>query len=213
MGYPLTPSKPHSHWARSSQGSQQPNPKVVGSQGFCPLVLFVVGASIVFFQFTHFAMHLYRIPSSAMEPTLHCARPDVGCQEGTEDGVLVPRFAPFWTRSRGDIVIFKTPPETAVKCGAGGTFVKRLIGLPGETVSERNGYISINGRTLKEPYIGRGHRGNGTGTWQVPRGQYFVLGDNRAQSCDSRYWGSVPRSNLIGSVVARYWPFSRSGLL
>ena len=80
-------------------------------------------------------------------------------------------------------------------------------------MSQRNGYISINGRPLMEPYIKRGRRDNGTETWQVPKGQYFVLGDNRTQSCDSRDWGSVPRNNLIGPVVARYWPFSRIGLL
>src|SRR5438876_4046068 len=74
----------------------------------------------------------YRIPSSSMEPTLHCARPDSGCEAHFSDRVLACRFCyRFWSPKRGDIVVFHTPPAAAVRCGAGGTFVKRLIGLPG----------------------------------------------------------------------------------
>src|SRR5438034_11647204 len=80
-----------------------------GLQGVAGLLLFVFGAFVILVQFGPFTMHAYRIPTSAMEPTLHCARPDVGCQGDTKDGVLVPRFAPFWAPSRGDIVIFKPP--------------------------------------------------------------------------------------------------------
>ena len=185
----------------------------LGLQVVGGLVLVVVGVSVVFFQFTHFAVHLYRIPSPTMEPTLHCARPGQGCEAGTQDWILVPRVTPFWTPSRGDIVVFKTPPEAAQKCGEGGTFVKRLIGLPGDTVSERNGVVFVNGSKLSEPYIRQGRRDSQTGSWRVPKGQYFFMGDNRPRSCDSRQWGSVPRGNFIGPVVARYWPFSRIGLL
>jgi len=181
-------------------------------QGVAGLVLFFFGAFVVFGQFGRFTMHAYRIPSSAMEPTLHCARPGVGCEGDVEDRVLVPRFLPFWTPSRGDVIVFEAPREALFKCGAGGTFVKRLIGLPGETVSEHNGYISINGRALPQPYVERGHRDNGSGTWHVPKGGYFLLGDNRPQSCDSREFGSVPRRNLVGPVVALYWPPDRIGL-
>src|SRR5262245_65156967 len=89
----------------------------------------------------------YVIPSSAMEPTLHCARPAAGCEADTMDRVLVLRF-PSGTPQRGDIVVFDAPPAVLGKCGAGGTFTKRVIGLPGETVSERNGFISIDGKPL-----------------------------------------------------------------
>lgn len=181
-------------------------------RGLQLVLLFNLGASVMFWQFERFAMQAYRIPSSAMEPALHCARPGVGCEGDTADRVLALRFLPFWTPSRGDIVVFNTPPEAVIKCGSGGTFVKRLIGLPGETVSERNGDISINGRTLQEPYVKRGHRDEGSGTWNVPKGEYFFLGDNRAQSCDSRAFGSVPRDDLVGPVVAFYWPLDRLGL-
>lgn len=156
-------------------------------------------------------MKPYRIPSSAMEPTLHCPVPSAGCVEDTADRILVLRFAPLWTPSRGDIVAFDTPAEAKLKCGSGGTFVKRLIGLPGENVSLRKGSVLIDGRPLREQYIERGRRGDDTGAWRVPRGEYFFLGDNRAQSCDSRQFGSVPRDNFVGPVVARYWPLDRLG--
>ena len=94
-------------------------------------------------------------------------------------------------------------------CGAGGTFVKRIIGLPGDTLIERNGQIFVNGKKLDEPYIPEDERDERNGRWQVPLGSYFMIGDNRAQSCDSRQWGSVPRDDLIGPVFAVYWPPQR----
>jgi signal peptidase I len=80
-------------------------------------------------------------------------------------------------------------------------------------VTERHGFVSIDGRPLPEPYIKRGYRDDMSGSWHVPSGEYFVLGDNRAQSCDSRFWGSVPRHNLIGPLVAIFFPFNRMRLL
>lgn len=176
------------------------------------LLLSNVGAVVAFSQIER-TMKAYRIPSSGMEPTLHCAPPGAGCEGDTNDRVFALRFHPFWTPTRGDIIVFETPPEAARRCGASGTFVKRLIGLPGETVSQRNGYLSINGRPLQEPYVDPGHRDESSGRWHVPEGAYFVLGDNRASSCDSRQFGSVPRRNLAGPVVAFYWPPDRIGLL
>ncbi len=162
------------------------------------------------------ALKAYRIPSSAMEPTLHCARPAPGCEAGTSDRVLALRFHPSWTPGRGEIVVFRTPPMAQAKCGAGGTFVKRLVGLPGEQVSIRlrsgKAFVFVDGTELDEPYIEDERRDIGPEeTFRVRKGQYFVLGDNRSQSCDSRVFGSVPRDNLIGPVVGRYWPLDRIG--
>ena len=153
----------------------------------------------------------YRIPSSSMEPTLHCAEPQPGCLANYSDRVLANRFIyHFRDPHRGDIVVFNTPPLALEKCGAGGTFVKRIIGLPGDTVSERKGRVSINGQPLDEPYVPQSERNpQANGRWTVPQGAYFMMGDNRAQSCDSREWGSVPRSDLIGPVFAVYWPPQR----
>ena len=165
----------------------------------------------------------YRIPSSSMENTLHCARPATGCRASTSDRVLVNRLAyELGSPQRGQIVVFKAP-ATANRCqpGDGGTtFVKRLIGLPGETVREdQHGFIWI--RTahagtwtkLREPYLSRAVRLADTAyfgrTWRVPEAGYFMVGDNRPESCDSRKWGSVPRSDLIGPVIFTYWPPGR----
>ena len=88
----------------------------------------------------------YRIPSSSMEPTLHCAEPQPGCLASYSDRVLANRFIyHFRDPHRGDIVVFNTPAKALEACGAGGTFVKRIIGLPGDTVEERNGTVLING--------------------------------------------------------------------
>jgi signal peptidase I len=141
----------------------------------------------------------YHMPSSSMEPTLHCAKPAFGCGASHPDRLLVKAFTS--DPARGDIVVFRTPRRAQVRCGVSGTFVKRLIGLPGETVSERSGIVFIDGRKLDEPYVKAGRRDDQTGSWHVASRKYFLLGDNRASSCDSRFWGSVPRSNLIGKVV------------
>ena len=90
-------------------------------------------------------------------------------------------------------------------------FVKRVIGLPGETVRERKGIVSVDGRQLSEPYVAPGHRGGESGTWHVPAGSYFLLGDNRAESCDSRAFGAVPKRDILGRVFLVYWPPSRLG--
>jgi signal peptidase I len=155
----------------------------------------------------------YRIPSPSMEPTLHCARPADFCQGRFSDRVIADRLAyRFGDPERGQIVVFKAPP-TADRCGSGeggSTFVKRLIGLPGEAVSVRDGVIFIDGGRLTEPYVDRGLRGDENGRWpRVPPDHYFVLGDNRTHSCDSRTWGTVPRGNLIGRAMLTYWPPSR----
>jgi len=165
----------------------------------------------------------YRIPSSSMEPTLDCGKPTDGCSGSTSDRVLVDRLAyRFGSPHRGQIVVFKAPPKANL-CqpgDAGTSFVKRLVGLPGETVREDGkGFMWIRrpGVTtwtkLAEPYVSRAARLDDSAdfgrSWKVPEGEYFMLGDNRGSSCDSRKWGAVPRSNLIGPVIFTYWPLGR----
>jgi signal peptidase I len=154
----------------------------------------------------------YRIPSSSMEPTLHCAKPGAWCDGAYNDRVIVDRLLyRFESPSRNQIVVFSAP-AAADKCGgddSGKTFVKRLVGLPGDTVHEVHGRIWVNGRLLQDGYVDPSMRGTESGTWHVPPGHYFFMGDDRVHSCDSRTWGSVPRKSLIGPVMATYWPPNR----
>jgi signal peptidase I len=176
-------------------------------------IVTLVGAILIVLALKAWVVNPYRIPSSSMEPELHCAQPADGCQAGTSDRVLANRFIfRFRDPKRGEVVVFETPPEAQRRCGAGGTFVKRIIALPGETVSERDGVIFIDGEKLDEPWVRPERRSTGTGGWVVPPGHYFMAGDNRRNSCDSRVWGPVSRENLIGPVFAIYWPVTRVSL-
>ena len=165
---------------------------------FAALVVFFVGYA-----------KLYRIPSSAMEPTLRCAAPGIGCSGNTSDRVLAVRLRwPFRGLSRGDIVTFHAPPRAVRACGAAGIYVKRVIGLPGETFAERKGVVYVNGRRLREAYVKLPDQQT-LSRRRVPSGSYFLLGDARSQSCDSRVYGAVPRRDLVARVVATYWPPTR----
>ena len=164
----------------------------------------------------------YRIPSPSMEPTLHCARPEPGCEASRSDRVLANRFIyHFRDPKRGEIVVFHSPQAAKAAC-TGGIFVKRIIGLPGEVWAERNGYTYIDGRRLAEPYVQPDRRDSDTKTMldipptgtlrRIPSGMYLMEGDNRAHSCDSRVWGLVPRHSIIGKVFFTYWPIGRIGV-
>ncbi len=174
-------------------------------------VFTIAGAIVIVLVIKAYVVNPYRIPSSSMEPTLHCARPGAGCEAHFSDRVLADRLIyHFRGPHRGEVVVFTTPPLAKIRCGAGGTFVKRVIGLPGETWAERNGAVYIDGKRLKEPYIKFDRRDFQTHVpVKIPPRSYFMMGDNRAQSCDSRVWGTVPRNNVIGEVFLTYWPPQR----
>ena len=158
--------------------------------------------AVVTFLFV--AKHYY-MPTSSMEPTLHCAGGN-GCKAKHADRFLVFSFVGY---GRGDIVAFHTPEKARELCGAGGTFIKRVIGAPGDIVTYRNNVLRVDGKRLKERYVKPGRAGGVQGTWQVPKGDYFLLGDNRAASCDSRTFGPVPKKEIVGPIVMTYWPPSR----
>jgi signal peptidase I len=188
-------------------------------------ILTIAGAILIVLALKQWVVNPYRIPSSSMEPTLNCAKGPAfpGCLGNSSDRVLACRIClDFGPPSRGEIVVFNTPSAAATKCGEGGTFVKRVIGLPGDTVREDdNGFIWIKSPgakefvRLKEPYLSASRRLADSQhfgqKWTVPPGEYFMMGDNRPESCDSRVWGSVPRNDLIGTVFFVYWPPDRIG--
>jgi signal peptidase I len=186
-------------------------------RGALDWIVTIGGAVAIVLAIKAWVVNPYRIPSSSMEPTLHCARPSNGCEAKHSDRILANRLIyHFRSPQRGEIIVFNVP-ETVKKsgCGAGGeAFVKRLIGLPGDRLHEDGAaFIWINGRKLNEPYIQSARRAqdrsNRNRTWVVPPHNYFMIGDNRGQSCDSRVWGPVPRRNLIGKDFAIYWPLTR----
>jgi signal peptidase I len=153
----------------------------------------------------------FRVPTASMEPTLQCARPGEGCTGRFNDRVIVAKILyRFRDPHRFEIAVFHAPPLAKQRCDEGGTFLKRVIGLPGEQVSERDGFFYVNGKKLDESYLPLDYRDSVTHRWKrLGPKQYFVMGDNRIASCDSRTWGPVPRSAFIGPVVATYWPPNR----
>jgi signal peptidase I len=136
-----------------------------------------------------FVIQGYRVSGQCMEPHLY-----------TGERVLTAKMAYLLHGpSRGDIVLFLYPRDPRQ------TFVKRVIGVPGDIISIQAGRVFINNRLLPEPYRVNPAHGDMPPQF-VPHGSYFVMGDNRDESDDSRFWGDVPRSDIVGRAVACYWP-------
>lgn len=117
---------------------------------------------------------------------------------------------------RGEVVVFHAPPAADCPEGTGCDFIKRVIGLPGDTVEVKNNHFFVNNVQLSEDYIPESYKilpGNFTknGPVTVPDGQFFVSGDNRPYSSDSRQWGPINKSNIVGRAFFRYWPPKVSG--
>jgi signal peptidase I len=179
--------------------------------------LTIVFAVAIVLALKAWVVNPYRIPSASMEPTLHCGRPGDGCEAGSSDRVLANRFIyHFRDPKRKEIVVFNAPRRAALICQSG-VYVKRIIGLPGDRWEERDGYVYIDGKRLDEPYVKPARRDHESmqlanilpGTTVIPNDRYLMMGDNRTQSCDSRRWGLVARSDLIGEVFLTYWPLGR----
>jgi signal peptidase I len=140
-------------------------------------------------------------PSSAMEPTIHCARPIGGCEADAADTLVVESFG--GTPARGDILLFETPPSAERRCGiAIERLIKRVIALPGETWEMRDGYVFVDGKRLAETYVTPDRRDQTTRSpSRVPEDMLIVMGDNRSSSCDSRVFGPIPGANVTGKLV------------
>jgi signal peptidase I len=162
----------------------------------------IVIAVLVSFLMRTYAFQTFYIPSGSMEPTLQIG-----------DRIIVNKLAVTWgTINIGDIVVFKAPP--AENCGEPVTdLVKRVIGIPGDTLRSKGNTIYVDNKPLDEKWTHTEPLGGPITPITLKANQYFMMGDNHSDSCDSRMWGPVPRSDIIGKAFVRIWPLSRIGFL
>jgi signal peptidase I len=172
-------------------------PKKAG--GFVEFLVILAVAFVLVFGFVRpFVLEAFRIPSESMVPTL-----EVG------DRVFVNKFIYRFTEpEKGDVVVFESVN------GGEEDLIKRIVGVAGDEVEVRNGTLLVNGEDREEPYLNRSLPFNGSyGPSVVPEGHVFVMGDNRANSADSRVFGPLPIENIEGEAFVRFWPPLRIGSL
>ena len=167
-------------------------------------ILIIVAAVLVSLLVRTFVFQTFFIPSGSMEPTLQIG-----------DRIVVSKLSvELGTIHRGDILVFKAPAEVRTQCGDDvADLVKRVIGLPGDHLTSKGNTIYVNGSPLLQPWTHTEPIGRAIGNVTVPANHYFIMGDNEDDSCDSRYWGTIPHSSIIGKAFIRIWPFSRIGFL
>jgi signal peptidase I len=164
----------------------------------------IVVALLMAFGVRGFVIQTFWIPSASMVPAL-----------GVYDRVLVQKaFFSWHDVHTGDIVVFRHPPLDHCPGPENSDLVKRVIALPGQTVYSSGNRIYVNGRLLAEPYLPRYDPlgppvASRQHPYRVPPGEFYLMGDNRAISCDSRYWGPIEGSSIVGKVVLDFWHDSR----
>ena len=161
----------------------------------------VILVAVIAFTFVlrTFVVQTFIIPSGSMLPTLQIG-----------DRITVDKLSyDLHGVHRGDIVVFKRPPKE--NCGGPSVpdLVKRVIGLPGEKISSSGNAVLIDGKPINEPWFSTVPLGPSIRPQPLPADHYFVMGDNRSDSCDSRYWGTIPRSLIVGRAFAVVWPLSQ----
>ncbi len=148
-----------------------------------------IALMLIIFLVIRFAAQSFRVDGESMEPGLH-----------TDEFVMVDKMSYlFQSPQRGDVIVFHYPLDTSID------FIKRVIGLPGDTIHITNTSVIVDGLALHEPYINLPFNFENN-TWKLGPDQFFVMGDNRENSLDSRSWGPLNRSYIIGKAVAVYWP-------
>lgn len=165
-------------------------------------VIPVVVALAIVLVLRTFIVGMYYVPSGSMIPTLQL-----------NDHVVVTKLSyKMHEPERGDVIVFKYPPNEEQDLPEK-DYVKRLIGLPGETLEIKNNTVYIDGVALDEPYVNSDTAMPDYGPITIPEGNYFAMGDNRNNSSDSRVWGFVPEEYLIGKAQCIYWPMQHIGRL
>jgi signal peptidase I len=189
--------------------TESPPKRGIARRGLIEVVETLVLTAVIFFIVHTFVAQPFRVEQGSMETTL---LPD---QYVLVDK-LTPRWAPY---ERGDIVVFD-PPDS-VRGESDAPYIKRVIGLPGDRVDLQDGHVLVNGYQINEPYVFQRSDGeanptrptDGTESWVVPLGELFVLGDHRAVSADSRDFGPIQVSHVLGRAVLRYWPIDAFGTI
>ncbi|PSB54354.1 signal peptidase I [Chamaesiphon polymorphus] len=162
-------------------------------------------SAVLAFGIRSFVAEARYIPSGSMLPTLHI-----------DDRLIIDKISyRFSDPARGDIVVFN-PTAKLEEEKFKDAFIKRVIGVPGDRVDIKSGKVYINGKFLSENYLGEDPNYNWSSTTLtpdgiVPKGHYLVLGDNRDNSYDSRFWGFVPKDKIVGKATVRFWPINRAG--
>jgi signal peptidase I len=169
----------------------------------------VVVAVVIAVLLRTFVIATYSIPSGSMEPTLQIG-----------DRIVVDKLSyDLHGVDRGNIIVFTTPPNEDCAGPPVADLVKRVVGLPGETISLSGGNVYINGKLLDQSWLPASEQGKtypGTSgapyalhhPFRIPGGEVYVMGDNRMLSCDSRYWGPIEESTIVGKVDLKIWPLS-----
>lgn len=165
-------------------------------------IIETVVLTALMFIVINLAVQNYDVDGPSMEPSLH-----------NQERIMVDKVSyHFRSPSRGDVIVFVAPPDPTLN------YVKRIIALPGDTITIQNTNVQVNGISLNEKYVDPIDQGNPYPkivNLHVPANDYFVMGDDRKNSSDSREWGFVPRQNIIGRAALVYWPLgeSNSGFL
>lgn len=169
-------------------------------------MIFLIAFALVFGFVRPVVAAPFYIGSESMDPTLH------GCEGCTNDRLLINKLAyDIKAPKRGDIALFDDQQ------GGEKTLIKRVVGIPGDELELRNGKLSVNGEPLQEPYVKNDPCKPGYpktcsfGPVTVPEDHYFMMGDNRTRSTDSRFFGPVPEDDIIGEALLRFWPPGRAG--
>lgn len=167
-------------------------------------VILITVALVLSFVIRQYCFQTFYIPSGSMEPTLQIG-----------DRIVVDKLSvDFGTVHTGDIIVFKAPPKVKSECGDADTdLIKRVIGVPGDIVSSKGDTLYIDGVKLAERWPHFEPLGPAVKNVTVPPNDYFVMGDNHGDSCDSRYWGFVPHTNIVGKAFVKIWPLSQIGWL
>ncbi len=165
-------------------------------------IIKTIGVAIFLsFNIRTFVAEARWIPSSSMEPTLQI-----------NDRLIIEKMSyRFNEPERGDIIVFNATEALQAE-NFDEAFIKRIIGIPGDTVSVRNGQVTVNGNIIEEEYIKEAPNYD-YGPVTVPEDEYLVLGDNRNNSYDSHFWGFVPDDKIVGRAFVRFWPPQRLGSL